>query len=214
VSEAEEMSHFGLKFDKPKVDVPALRAWKDNVVAKGTKGLAGLAKQRRVQVITGVARFSSGHMVEVQTSAGRKTVSFDCAIIAAGSQSARIPGFPYDDDRLLDSTSALQLKDIPKRLLVIGGGIIGLEMATVYDALGSKITVVELLDGLIPGVDRSARDHLSATINLAGKHVEITTQRVGRRINQKTLMLANKAREREKEEKFLLLHLQDLIILA
>ncbi len=154
VSEAEEMSHFGLKFDKPKVDVPALRAWKDNVVAKGTKGLAGLAKQRKVQVITGVARFSSSHMVEVETSAGRKTVSFDCAIIAAGSQSARIPGFPYDDDRLLDSTSALQLKDIPKRLLVIGGGIIGLEMATVYDALGSKITVVELLDGLIPGADR------------------------------------------------------------
>ena len=154
VSEAEEMSHFGLKFDKPKVDVPALRAWKDNVVAKGTKGLAGLAKQRKVQVVTGVARFTSPHMVEVQTSDGRKTVSFDYAIIAAGSQSARIPGFPYDDDRLLDSTSALQLKDIPKRLLVIGGGIIGLEMATVYDALGSKITVVELLDGLIPGADR------------------------------------------------------------
>ncbi len=154
VSEAEEMSHFGLKFDKPKVDVPALRAWKDNVVTKGTKGLAGLAKQRKVQVITGVSRFISAHMVEVQTSEGRKTVSFDYAIIAAGSQSARIPGFPYDDDRLLDSTSALQLKDIPKRLLVIGGGIIGLEMATVYDALGSKITVVELLDGLIPGADR------------------------------------------------------------
>jgi dihydrolipoamide dehydrogenase len=154
VSEAEEMSHFGLKFDKPKVDVPALRAWKDNVVAKGTKGLSGLAKQRKVQVVTGVAKFTSPHMVEVQTSGGRKTVSFDYAIIAAGSQSARIPGFPYEDDRLLDSTSALQLKDIPKRLLVIGGGIIGLEMATVYDALGSKITVVELLDGLIPGADR------------------------------------------------------------
>jgi dihydrolipoamide dehydrogenase len=154
VSEAEEMSHFGLKFDKPKVDVPALRAWKDNVVAKGTKGLTGLAKQRKVQVLTGVARFTSAHMVEVQTADGKKTVSFDYAIIAAGSQSARIPGFPYADDRLLDSTSALQLKDIPKRLLIIGGGIIGLEMATVYDALGSKITVVELLDGLIPGADR------------------------------------------------------------
>jgi dihydrolipoamide dehydrogenase len=154
VSEAEEMSQFGLKFDKPKVDLPALRAWKDNVVAKGTKGLTGLARQRKVQVLTGVARFTSAHLVEVQTADGKKTVSFDYAIIAAGSQSARIPGFPYDDDRLLDSTSALQLKDIPKRLLVIGGGIIGLEMATVYDALGSKITVVELLDGLIPGADR------------------------------------------------------------
>ena len=154
VSEAEEMSHFGLQFEHPKIDVDALRAWKENVVAKGTKGLAGLAKQRKVQVVTGSARFTSPHMVEVQTSAGKKTVSFDCAIIAAGSQSARIPGFPYDDPRLLDSTSALELKDIPKRLLVIGGGIIGLEMATVYNALGSTISVVELLDGLIPGADR------------------------------------------------------------
>ena len=154
VSEAEEMSHFGLKFDRPSIDVDALRRWKESVVAKGTKGLAGLAKQRKVQVVTGSARFTSPHMIEVQTSEGKKNVSFDYAIIAAGSQSARIPGFPYDDPRLLDSTSALDLKDIPKRLLVIGGGIIGLEMATVYDALGSAISVVELLDGLIPGADR------------------------------------------------------------
>jgi dihydrolipoamide dehydrogenase len=154
LSEAEEMSQFGLKFEKPKIDLAALRAWKENVVAKGTKGLAGLAKQRKVQVVTGVAKFTSPHMLEVQAAEGKKTVSFDYAIIAAGSQSARIPGFPFDDERLMDSTSALELKDIPKRLLVIGGGIIGLEMATVYDALGSRISVVELLDGLIPGADR------------------------------------------------------------
>ena len=154
VAEAEEMSHFGLKFAKPEIDLAALRAWKENVVAKGTKGLAGLAKQRKVQVVTGSAKFTSPHMVEVQTSDGKKTVSFDHTVIAAGSQSARIPGFPYDDERLLDSTSALQLKDVPQRLLVIGGGIIGLEMATVYDALGSRISVVELLDGLIAGADR------------------------------------------------------------
>jgi len=154
LAEAEEMSHFGLKFGKPELDLAALRAWKENVVARGTRGLAGLAKQRKVQVITGSAKFSSPHMVEVQTTDGKKTVSFDYSIIAAGSQSARLPGFPYDDERLLDSTSALQLKDVPKRLLVIGGGIIGLEMATVYDALGSRISVVELLDGLIPGADR------------------------------------------------------------
>jgi dihydrolipoyl dehydrogenase len=154
VAEAEEMSHFGLKFGKPEIDLPALRTWKENVVAKGTKGLAGLAKQRKVQVLTGRAKFNSPHMVEVETGDGNKTVSFDYSIIAAGSQSAKIPGFPDDDERLLDSTSALQLKDIPKRLLVIGGGIIGLEMATVYDALGSRISVVELLDGLIPGADR------------------------------------------------------------
>ena len=154
LSEAEEMSHFGLKFEIPQIDVDALRAWKSNVVAKGTKGLSGLAKQRKVQVVTGVAKFTSANMVEVATVEGAKTVSFDSCIIAAGSQVARIPGFPYDDPRLMDSTSALELKDIPKRLLVIGGGIIGLEMATVYDALGSRITVVELLDGLIPGADR------------------------------------------------------------
>jgi len=154
ISEAEEMSHFGLKFEKPKIELDALRTWKQNVVGRGTKGLAGLAKQRKVQVVTGAAKFTSAHMAEVETAEGKKKVSFDACIIAAGSQPARIPGFPYDDERLLDSTTALELKDIPKRLLVIGGGIIGLEMATVYDALGSRITVVELLDGLIPGADR------------------------------------------------------------
>ena len=154
IAEAEEMSHFGLKFNQPEIDLPALRTWKENVVAKGTKGLSGLAKQRKVQVVTGVAKFTSPHMIQVETAEGKKTVSFDTCIIAAGSSVAKIPGFPYDDPRLLDSTSALELQDIPKRLLVIGGGIIGLEMATVYDAIGSKITVVELLDGLIPGADR------------------------------------------------------------
>jgi dihydrolipoamide dehydrogenase len=154
ISEAEEMSHFGLSFDKPKIDLDKLRGWKDGVVSRLTKGLAGLARQRKVQVVTGAARFTSPNMVEVQTGEGKKTVSFDHAIIAAGSQAAMIPGFPSDDPRLVDSTGALELRDIPKRLLVIGGGIIGLEMATVYEALGSKITVVELMDGLIPGTDR------------------------------------------------------------
>jgi dihydrolipoamide dehydrogenase len=154
VSEAEEMSHLGLQFGPPKVDLGQLRGWKDSVVGRLTKGLAGLAKQRKVQVVQGVARFAGPHLVEVETAEGKKTVSFDHAIIAAGSQPATIPGFPDQDERLMDSTGALLLRDIPRRLLVIGGGIIGLEMATVYDALGSKITVVELLDGLIPGADR------------------------------------------------------------
>lgn len=154
IAEAEEMSHAGLQFGKPEIDLGALRSWKQNVVERGTKGLAGLAKQRKVQIVTGVARFVSAHMLEVATAEGAKRVSFDHAIIAAGSQAARIPGLPYDDPRLMDSTSALELADVPARLLVIGGGIIGLEMATVYDALGSKVTVVELMDGLIPGADR------------------------------------------------------------
>jgi dihydrolipoamide dehydrogenase len=154
ISEAQEMSHFGLQFGGPGIDLDKLRGWKESVVGRLTKGLAGLAKQRKVQVVTGAAKFTAPRMVEVETADGKKSVSFDHCIIAAGSQAARIPGFPYDDPRLLDSTSALELADIPKRMLVVGGGIIGLEMATVYDALGSKISVVELLDGLIPGADR------------------------------------------------------------
>ncbi len=154
ISEAEEMSPFGIAFGKPKIEIAKLRDWKDGVVDKSIRGLAGLAKQRKVQVVQGVGRFTSPHMMEVKTSNGVKKVSFDYAVIAAGSSVARIPGFPYDDPRLMDSTGALRLEDVPKRLLVIGGGIIGLEMATVYDAIGSKVTVVELLDGLIPGADR------------------------------------------------------------
>jgi len=154
ISEAEEMSPFGIAFGKPKIEIAKLRDWKDGVVDKSIRGLAGLAKQRKVQVVQGIGKFTSPHMIEVKTPNGVKKVSFDYAIIAAGSSVARIPGFPYDDPRLMDSTGALKLEDVPKRLLVIGGGIIGLEMATVYDAIGSKVTVVELLDGLIPGADR------------------------------------------------------------
>ena len=154
ISEAEEMSHFGVQFARPQIELDKLRGWKESVVGRLTKGLAGLAKQRKVQLVQGTAKFTGPHMLEVATPEGSKRVSFDHAIIAAGSQSARIPGFPYDDPRLIDSTGALELRDIPRRMLVIGGGIIGLEMATVYDALGSKVSVVEMMDGLMPGADR------------------------------------------------------------
>ena len=153
IADAEEMGHFGVTFGAPRTDLDKLRAWKESVVAKLTKGLAGLAKARKVTVVEGKAQFASPHSLEVQTKEGRKVVSFDHCIIAAGSQSAKIPGLPYDDSRLMDSTNALELKEIPKRLLIIGGGIIGLEMATVYDALGSKVSVVEFMDRLIPGAD-------------------------------------------------------------
>ncbi len=153
-SEAEEMAHFGVRFGTPEVDLDALRGWKDGIVGRLTKGLVGLARQRKVQVVSGNGRFLSPHLLEVTTAEGVKTVSFDTAIIAAGSQSVKIPGFPWGDPRLMDSTDALRLEEVPARLLVIGGGIIGLEMATVYDALGSKVSIVELQDGLIPGADR------------------------------------------------------------
>ncbi|MCW5624110.1 MAG: dihydrolipoyl dehydrogenase [Burkholderiales bacterium] len=155
VTEAEEMSHFGVAFGAPKIDLDQLRGWKEGIVGKLTKGLTGLAKQRKVEVVNGVGKFAAPNAIAVTAADGSvKTVTFDHCIIAAGSAVARIPGFPYDDPRVIDSTGALALQDVPKRLLVIGGGIIGLEMACVYDALGAKVTVVELADGLIPGADR------------------------------------------------------------
>jgi len=154
ITEVEEVSHHGVTFGKPKIDIDGIRAWKESVISKSTGGLAGMAKQRKVQVVSGKAQFSSPNSLTVQTAEGEKIVTFDNAIVAAGSSVARIPGFPYDDPRMIDSTGALALKDVPKRMLVIGGGIIGLEMATVYDALGSKITVVELMDQLMPGADK------------------------------------------------------------
>ena len=154
ITEADEAGHAGITFGKPVIDIDKLRAWKDGVLGKLTKGLTGLAKQRKVQVITGRGEFASANTIRVETADGVKTIAFESCIIAAGSSVARIPGFPYDDPRIIDSTGALKLAEVPKRLLVIGGGIIGLEMATVYDALGSKITVVELMDSLIPGADK------------------------------------------------------------
>ena len=153
ITDAEEGAHIGLKFGEAKIELDGVRKFKDGVVGKLTKGLGSLAKARKVTVVEGKAEFTSPQTIAVQTKEGRKVVSFDNCIIAAGSQSAKIPGFPYDDKRLMDSTGALELADVPKRLLIIGGGIIGLEMATVYDALGSKVSVVEFMDRLIPGAD-------------------------------------------------------------
>ncbi|ABB73823.1 dihydrolipoamide dehydrogenase [Nitrosospira multiformis ATCC 25196] len=153
ITDAEETAQQGIAFAKPGIEIDKLRGWKESIIGKLTKGLTGLAKQRKVKVVRGTGRFTSPNMIEVETSDGKKTVSFEHCIIAAGSAAARIPGFPYDDPRIIDSTGALKLESIPKRMLIIGGGIIGLEMATVYDALGSRISVVELMDQLIPGAD-------------------------------------------------------------
>ena len=153
IHEAEETAGFGVRFGKPELDLDKIRGWKDRVVKTLTTGLAGLAKQRKVTVLQGEGRFLSDRSLSVETPEGKKTVGFDHAIIAAGSKPTKIPGFPYGDPRLMDSTDALELADIPQKLLIIGGGIIGLEMACVYHALGSKITVVELMDQLIPGCD-------------------------------------------------------------
>ena len=153
INEAAEMAAHGIDFGKPKIDIKKLAGFKNKVIKQLTGGLAALAKQRKVQIVTGYGKFTSAHTIEITGKGGSQTISFDNAIIAAGSSVFKIPGLPYDDERLLDSTGALELADIPKRLLVIGGGIIGLEMATVYDALGSKVSVVELSPTLIPGCD-------------------------------------------------------------
>ena len=153
IEQAQAMEGWGVAFGTPRIELDKLRAWKDGVVGRLTSGLVQLAKRRNVQVIQGVGKFASPHHLTVETEDGPLRVSFDNAIIAAGSQAIQLPGLPHDDPRVLDSTSALELPDVPAELLVIGGGIIGLEMATVYHALGSRVTVVELSDSLMPGTD-------------------------------------------------------------
>lgn len=154
INETRDMDAHGISFGEPQINLDKLRGFKEKVISQLTGGLKGLAKQRKVDVQTGVANFISNSQLSIDNNGTVSTVNFKNAIIAAGSSVVKLPGFPYDDDRLIDSTGALELQDIPDRLLVVGGGIIGLEMSCVYQALGSKITVVELSDGLIPGCDR------------------------------------------------------------
>ena len=154
INEVAELEHMGVRYTQPRIDLDKMRAGKDKVVGKLTGGLGALAKQRKVQVVTGVAKFSDPRHMEVQTADGLTRVEFEQCIIACGSSAVKIPGFPNDDPRLISSTGALALQDVPKKLLIVGGGIIGLEMATVYATLGSEVDIVELQDGLIPGCDR------------------------------------------------------------
>ncbi|MDP2579519.1 dihydrolipoyl dehydrogenase [Shimia thalassica] len=154
MNEAEEMSDHGITFAKPDVDIDKLRGWKESVINQLTGGLAGLAKARKVQVVNGYGTFTGANMIEVDNDGVKSTVSFDQCIIAAGSEPVTLPFIPHDDPRVIDSTGALELEDVPGRILVLGGGIIGLEMATVYDALGSDVTIVEFMDQIIPGADK------------------------------------------------------------
>lgn len=153
MEEAASLAKSGVRFAKPEIDLDALRAHKEGVIKKLTGGLAGMAKARKVNVIQGEARFSGSHEFSVSTVEGEKKIQFKQCIIAAGSESVKLPFMP-EDPRVIDSTGALKLQDVPARMLVVGGGIIGLEMATVYHALGSKIDVVEMMDGLMAGADK------------------------------------------------------------
>ncbi len=173
IDEAAAMAAHGVRFGAPTLDLDRLRAFKDGVVGKLTGGLAGMARQRKVRVVQGTGRFIGPHELEVATAEGGKRVSFAQAIVAAGSQALKLPGFPWDDARVMDSTDALALADIPRSLLVVGGGIIGLEMACVYAALGSAVTVVELAGQLMPGCDADLVKPLQQRLSkrLAGIHL-------------------------------------------
>lgn len=153
LDEARSLAQHGISFGEPSIDLDKLRAYKDGVIGKLTGGLAGMAKARKVEVLQGQGSFVDPHHLQVEGEAGKRVVKFGSAIIAAGSESVKLP-FLLDDERIVDSTGALQLKSIPERMLIIGGGIIGLEMGTVYSSLGARLDVVEMLPGLMPGADR------------------------------------------------------------
>ena len=177
INEAEEFVDLGVTFSKPEIDIDKLRGHKNKVVGKLTGGLKHLAKQRKVKIVQGYGKFTSANTIEVEANDGSKTVvGFDYSIIAAGSRVTKLPFIPWSDPRVMDSTDALEIEEVPERLLVVGGGIIGLEMATVYDALGSKVTVVELSPGLIPGVDRDIVRPLERRIKKRYENIFLNTK--------------------------------------
>ncbi len=177
INEAAEFHEIGVAFNKPEIDLDKLRGHKDKVIGKLTGGLKHLAKQRKVEIVQGYGKFTSPHSIEVEEEDGSKiVVGFENCIIAAGSRVTKLPFIPWDDPRVMDSTDALEVQNIPQRLLVIGGGIIGLEMATVYDALGAKVTVVELSPGLIPGADRDVVRPLERRIKKRYENIFLNTK--------------------------------------
>ena len=186
IDDAAFFADHGVKFGKPKIDLKKLEAWKSSVIGKLTGGLQGLAKQRKVEVVTGKAGFTDPHTLNVETDKGERAIRFRHCIIAAGSRPVAPPGFDLKHPRIMDSTDALELEEIPKRLLIVGGGIIGLEMASVYHALGSEITVVELADRLMTGADadivkpfRKIIDKRYANIYLKTRVVSLTADDKG-----------------------------------
>ncbi len=177
IAETKEMSEHGIAFGAPAIDVDQLRAWKEGVVARLTGGLAGLARQRKVTTIRGYGRFTSPHQLQVELAeGGTTTVDFEQAIIAAGSEPLTLPFIPQSDPRVVDSTGALELGGVPQRLLILGGGIIGLEMATVYHELGAKVTIAELMDQLIPGTDKDLISPLTKRVTRQYENIYLKTK--------------------------------------
>ncbi|UEA17183.1 dihydrolipoyl dehydrogenase [Pasteurella canis] len=183
IEEAKALAEHGIVFGEPNTDVNKIRGWKEKVIAQLTGGLAGMAKQRKVQVVNGYGKFSGPNTIIVAGEEGETTIKFDNAIIAAGSRPIQLPFIPHEDPRIWDSTDALKLKEVPENLLIMGGGIIGLEMGTVYHALGSKIDVVEMFDQVIPAADKDM--------------VQIYTKRISKKFN---LLLETKVTAVEAKE--------------
>ena len=180
IGQAAHASDYGVDFGKPKINIDTLRSYKDKVVGQLTKGVSGMARQRKVRVVQGTAKFVSANELEIVDADGKtQLLRFANCIIAAGSQAVKLPSFPWDDPRVMDSTDALELADVPKTLLVVGGGIIGLEMATVYRALGSEVTVVEFMDQLMPGADKDLVKPLADRLKKQGIEVHLKTKASG-----------------------------------
>ena len=183
IEEAKALAEHGIVFGEPKTDIDKIRTWKEKVITQLTGGLAGMAKGRKVKVVNGLGKFTGANTLEVEGENGKTVINFDNAIIAAGSRPIELPFIPHEDPRVWDSTDALELKTVPKRLLVMGGGIIGLEMGTVYHALGSQIDVVEMFDQVIPAADKDV--------------VKVFTKRISKQFN---LMLETKVTAVEAKE--------------
>ncbi|AIL08166.1 dihydrolipoyl dehydrogenase [Stenotrophomonas maltophilia] len=180
IDEVAHAGDFGVEFGKPTITLDKLRQYKEKVVNQLTKGLAGMAKQRKVRNAQGVGKFISANELEITAADGStQLLRFQKCIIAAGSQAVKLPNFPWDDKRVMDSTDALELAEVPGSLLVVGGGIIGLEMATVYSALGSKVTVVEFMDQLMPGADKDLVKPLADRLKKQGIEVHLKTKASG-----------------------------------
>lgn len=180
IDEVAHAGDFGVEFGKPTITLDKLREYKEKVVNQLTKGLAGMAKQRKVRSVQGVGKFISANELEITAADGStQLLRFQKCIIAAGSQAVKLPNFPWDDKRVMDSTDALELAEVPGSLLVVGGGIIGLEMATVYSALGSKVTVVEFMDQLMPGADKDLVKPLADRLKKQGIEVHLKTKASG-----------------------------------
>src|SRR5437667_4094512 len=175
IEESHQAKDWGIEFSNPKIDLGRLRSWKEGVVKKLTGGLRQLSKQRSVQYIQGRASFENSNTLKVAKTNGNETLTFDRIILATGSRPAVIPSLKLDSARMMDSTGALDLPDIPKSLLVIGGGYIGLELGSVYATLGTRVTVVEMLPGLLPGADRDLVDILAKRIAQTMKVVLLET---------------------------------------